>query len=59
MRCALVPLCAIAPTATHGQDAADRAAVLKTVQTFFDTMTARGVPASSRSTGKTALYLSR
>jgi hypothetical protein len=43
MRYALVLLFALTPTAGYAQDAAERVAVLKAVQTFFNTMTARDV----------------
>ena len=44
MRVVLITiLCAVAPAITHAQGMADRDQVLKTVQAFFDTMTAKDV----------------
>ena len=44
MRVVLITiLCAVAPAIAHAQGAADRDPVLKTVQAFFDTMTAKDV----------------
>ena len=45
----LIVLVAMLPATGSAQSAADRDAVLKTVQTFFDTMTARDVEGQRRS----------